>query len=108
MDLIDSVKLTKQRDSLTAKQTTPVACVSDLLKCVEELEKSATTSPGHHTVDHLGKEGRRQWSTISIQSTVDGTRVSIAKQNYCQCNIRDHLRHWVAYLWTFPNTYTVS
>ena len=55
MDVTDSVKLTEQRDGLTAKQTTPVACVSDLLKCVEELEKSATTSQGHNNNEILIK-----------------------------------------------------
>ena len=43
---------------------------SQMILSVEEAEKSATTSQGHHTVDHLENEGhkKRQWPTIYIQS----------------------------------------
>ena len=52
--------------------------VQKWVKCGEELEKSATTSQGHHTVDHSQKDGRRkrQWSIIYIQSTADGITVN--------------------------------
>ena len=45
---------------------------------MKELEKPATKSQGHHTIDHLEKGGRRkrQWSTIDIQSMADGTTVN--------------------------------
>ena len=41
---------------LAARQTVPVACISDDLS-VQEAEKSVTTGQGHHTVDHLEKQG---------------------------------------------------
>ena len=77
MDVVDSAKLKEQRDSLAAKQTVPLVCVSDNRKC-GRFKKSATTGQEYHTVDHLEKEGRRkrQRSTIYIQSTADGTTVN--------------------------------
>ena len=51
------------------------------------------------------ERGNGQPSTLQVGPT--GPHV-IADRNYCQCNIRGHLRHSVAHIRTFPNTYTVS
>ena len=107
VDTVGSAELIEQRDVWQrGKQYQRFA--SQMILSVEEAEKSVTTGQGHHTTDHLGKEGckKRQWSAIYIQSTADGTKVNRIS-NYCQCNIRDHLTNWVAHIRTFPNTCTV-
>ena len=76
MDVVDSVQLMEQRDVWQqGKQYQWLT--SQMILSVEEAEKSVTTGQGHHTIDHLEKEGckKRQWSTIYIQSTADGTKV---------------------------------
>ena len=108
VDVVDSVELMGLRDvRQQGKQYQWLA--SQMILSVEEAEKSVTTGQGHHTVDHLEKEGRkkRQWSTIYIQSTADGTNVNCISK-YCQCDIRDHLTNWMAHIYGLsPNTYTV-
>ena len=62
VDVVDSVELTEQRGSPAAKQTAPVACVSDDLKCgrAREVCDSKSTTP------YLEKEGRRKRHFISF------------------------------------------
>ena len=108
VDVVGSVEPMEQRNVWQqGKQYQWLASL--MILSAEEAEKSVTTGQGHHTIDHLEKEGRkkRQWSTIYIQSTADGTKVNRIS-NYCQCNIRDRLSNWVAHIWTFLNIYTVS
>ena len=69
---------------LATRQTEYQWLTSQMILSVKEAEKSVTTGQGHHTIDHLEKLGRkkRQWSTMYIQSTADGTKVNRIS-NYC-------------------------
>ena len=49
MDVVDSVELTEQRDNLAAKQTAPVAWVSDDLKCGRAWEVCDNKSRTSHS-----------------------------------------------------------
>ena len=58
MDVVDSVQLMEQRNVWQqVKQYQWLT--SQMILSVEEAEKSVTTGQGHHTVDHLEKEGRK-------------------------------------------------
>lgn len=95
--MLDSVglQLTEQADRLSAKQLVPVTCVSDDLNRGGTWEVCGNKS----MINHLEKERveKRQWSTIYIQSTTDGTTVDPV-----QCNIGGNLRHGVEDNMDFP------
>ena len=109
VDVLDSVELTEQTDSLAAKQTIPMACVSGDLKCGRAREVCDKSKDIAQLITWRKRDverGNGQPSTFRVRLMEP---LLIAHWNYCQCNVRDHLKQWVAHLyWTFPNTYTVS
>ena len=74
------------------------------------VEKLATSSKGHHAIEHFEKETRRktQWSAIYIQSAAGGTTANRTSELLLPVQNQVYLGHGVKHTWTFPNTYTVS
>ena len=116
LSAVDSVEVTKQRDSLAAMQTVLVVAsqtfmwksmrslrqqVKDITQLITRKKKGLEKGNGQQSLR------KRQWSTLIIESTADGTTANRTSE-LLPLQHQRHLRHWLVHIWTFLNTYTVS